>query len=243
MQVLKSLISSPYFIDRHYDGCTANVARCLEVLGKPTYAKPLSWCRGLLLLGVKCSYFKLLLWNPSTREYKHVSNPPYSYDYDYSRVTASALGYDFRVESHKIVLITKNGRYSKHIEVYDLKENLWTFIDLDKNYEDAKYKHPITVNGAPHWVIVHRDFEDYGNGHVYLAVEYFDFSMNNASLVDEGDGCFAIYNGKDRGSQLKFQAGVKLTYHNRAFAFVESLISLETEKIEEVRQEEYCPKV
>ncbi|OMP00641.1 F-box protein CPR30-like protein [Corchorus olitorius] len=62
----------------------------------------------------------------------------------------------------------------------------------------------------------------------------------NVSLVREGvkrgkDRCldiYHIYNDKEKGSELKFLAGKGII--DNAFVFVESLISLETEKVEEV---------
>ncbi|OMO98459.1 hypothetical protein COLO4_13858 [Corchorus olitorius] len=208
----KSLISTPYFFDRHFDRSVANsnklgiiltkeykyyVPLCLisfytlnfspTSLGETTCiehtlirckeAKPLGWCRGLLLLGVDFSHYKLLLWNPSTNESKEISDPP-NRRLEYKCISASALGYDFNVKSHKIVLIykSKSGKCENYISVYTLKTNSWTSVDLDTDHKVASYNiFPITlVNGAPHWVKTHN---------IHYEIEYFDFAVNKFEVV------------------------------------------------------------
>ncbi|OMO91245.1 hypothetical protein COLO4_18503 [Corchorus olitorius] len=229
----RSLISTPDFIDRHYDRCAANSNKLGIVvvyanpenlwfpgpdreiyfktinlsptsLGEATYvtsqvvtrcekAKPLGWCRGLLLLGVDCIDFKLLLSNPSTRESKEIPDPPYR-RLEYNYISASTLGYDFNIKSHKIVLIYKLGKFEYCIWVYTLKTNSWTCVDLDTDHKYAYYDIlPITVaNGAPHWVIRHGDVYSNKHGEVYFkggsthnAIEYFDFAVNNFKVVPQ----------------------------------------------------------
>ncbi|OMO69432.1 hypothetical protein COLO4_29070 [Corchorus olitorius] len=141
-------------------------------------AMPLGWCRGLLLLGVDCSHYKLLLWNPLTYEKKEIPDPPYQLEYDY--ISASALGYDFNIRSHKIVLINESIEFECRISVYTLKTNSWTSVELDTDHKIADYDiFPITLaNGAPHWVINHR-------GVSHHAIEYFDFGTNNFEVVPQ----------------------------------------------------------
>ncbi|OMO76096.1 hypothetical protein COLO4_25674 [Corchorus olitorius] len=142
-------------------------------------ARPLGCCRGLLLLGFDCIDYKLLLSNPSTRESKEIPDPPYwRLEYDY--ISASALGYDFNIKSHKIVLIYELGKFEYCIWVYTLKTNSWTCVDLDRGHKFAYYDIlPITLaNGVPHWVIRHKD-------KVSHAIEYFDFAVNKFVVVPQ----------------------------------------------------------
>ncbi|OMO91226.1 hypothetical protein COLO4_18536 [Corchorus olitorius] len=343
----KSLISSSYFIDCHFDRSAANRSklgivleksfkdehRCsisfhtlnfsANSLGETTIidhtitdckeADTLSWCRGLLLLSVKRDlkkyYYELLLWNPSTRECKEVRNPLFIREYHYNRISASALGYDFTLKTHKIVAICKHSRHSHHILVYNVKTNSWTQVEVDEDHEHyAEYlKHKTIFNGAPHWLIRYGNYGDRDG----LEIEYFDFAMNEFKVVPQpGDygcdsiwhpelldmgGCpcigyylsgrfqvwvmkeygvkeswsncmeflipgvypiclaknyanvslvtengkeekYAIYNGKERGIELKFLTGSGLR-GKKACTFVESSISLKTEKVEEEMQE------
>ncbi|OMO69415.1 hypothetical protein COLO4_29072 [Corchorus olitorius] len=148
-------------------------------------AKSIGWCRGILLLGVDCSYYKLLLWNPSTRESKEIPDPPYPLEYE--GISASALGYDYNVKSHKIVLIYKKRGCENCISVYTLKTNLWTSVDLDTDHKVANYDiFPITlVNGAPHWVIKHGDVYGEDCDNIHHEIEYFDFAVNNFLVVPQ----------------------------------------------------------
>ncbi|OMO53653.1 hypothetical protein CCACVL1_28474 [Corchorus capsularis] len=218
----KSLISTPYFFDRHFDRSVANsnklgiiltkaykyrVPHCLisfhtlnfsptssgetcieHTLIRCKEVKPLGWYRGLLLLGVDCSYNKLLLWNPSTNESKEIPDPP-NRRLEYECISASALGYDFNVKSHKIVLIykSKSGKCENHISVYTLKTNSWTSVDLDTDHKVASYNiFPITLaNGAPHWVIIHGDVYDEDCHNIHYEIEYFDFDVNKFEVVPQ----------------------------------------------------------
>ncbi|OMO52569.1 hypothetical protein COLO4_37124 [Corchorus olitorius] len=149
-------------------------------------ADPLSWCRGFLLLRVECNT-KLLLWNPSTRECKEVPNPPISY-YHYKSIFASALGYDFTLKTHKIVLIceTPLSRHSNIFFVYNVKTNTWTSVEDDENHKyHAYYDRPPTtlVNGAPHWWVSYGVSDD----DCYFEIEYFDFSKNQFAVIPQPD--------------------------------------------------------
>ncbi|OMP00778.1 hypothetical protein COLO4_12379 [Corchorus olitorius] len=236
------------------------ITRCKEV-------KPLSWCRGLLLLGVKCRH-TFLLWNPSTRECKEARDPTYHCYFNHEAISASALGYDFTFKSHKIVLISKIDRNPNDISVYNLKTNSWTSVRVDKDHKHASFKSSTTVvNGAPHWLTFGYD---YGAPRLFdmegrLCIGYYrcgkleiwvmmkygvkeswtrqmifgDISIPwypicfakdiDVSLVAEGKYMccrYVIYNGKERGTELKFLAADSDIESENAFAFVESLISL-----------------
>ncbi|OMO69430.1 hypothetical protein COLO4_29068 [Corchorus olitorius] len=142
---------------------------------KPAYGEPLSWCRGLLLLGVKCDHFSLLLWNPSTREYKDVPKPN-SWRHTYEKISASDIGYDFTIRSHKI-----RGQLLQWIKIM---------------------KMPITrtppktlVNGAPHWVVSYYKVDEEIVDGKYVCVEkfndeieYFDFVLNKFVVVPQPGG-------------------------------------------------------
>ncbi|OMO69407.1 hypothetical protein COLO4_29077 [Corchorus olitorius] len=222
----KSLISSPYFTDCHFDRSAANSNKLGIVLeeysdsnkcsiffhtldfsatslGETTIvehpiteceqANLLSWCRDLLLLRVKC-FHKLLLWNPSTREGKEVPNTLHSYDYDYQSIYASALGYDFTLKTHKIVVILQTGRRWRFFSVYNVKTDKWEKnLFVDKNHhEAARFKDkPITLaNGAPHWLICYPVLCDT----CYYKIEYFDFALNKFEEIpqpDDGDYCIS----------------------------------------------------
>ncbi|OMO58987.1 hypothetical protein CCACVL1_25184 [Corchorus capsularis] len=229
----KSLISTPYFMDRHFDRNAANsnklgIVEMIQVarynsfyiqtlnfsptsLGETSIidqsleecndAKVLGWCRGLLLVGVDCSDYKLLLWNPSTSKCKEISDPQYQ-QLEYEYIDSSTLGYDFNIKSHKIVLIYKLGKFERCISVYTLKTNSWTSVELDTEHKVADYDgYPITLtaNGAPHWVINHRDVvtrpeSEYNITH--RRIEYFDFGVNKLLVVQQPgdyDNCrFAV---------------------------------------------------
>ncbi|OMO76125.1 hypothetical protein COLO4_25673 [Corchorus olitorius] len=231
----RSLISTPDFIDRHFNRSATNSDKlgivlvhaspenlCFhgpqcsiylktinlspkslgetmntfdqQVVTKCQGAWPLGSCRGLVLLGVDCIDFKLLLSNPSTRESKEIPDPPYRrLEYDY--IFAYALGYDFNIKSHKIVLIYGLGEFEYCIWVYTLKTNSWTCVDLDTDHKYANYDIlPVTlVNGAPHWMIQHGDVKDGDvsnfkvGGSIQYAIEYFDFAVNNFVMVPQPD--------------------------------------------------------
>ncbi|OMO76098.1 hypothetical protein COLO4_25676 [Corchorus olitorius] len=176
----KSLISTPYFIDYHFDRSAANSDKVLTNCQK---AGHLGCCRGLILLRVDGIDFKLLLSNPSTRESKEIPDPSYR-PLEYKYISASTLGYDFNIKSHKIVLIYKLGKFEYCIWVYTLKTNSWTCVDLDTDHKYAYYDIlPITlVNGAPHWVITHKDKVGRGAHH---AIEYFDFAVSKFVVVPQ----------------------------------------------------------
>ncbi|OMO91192.1 hypothetical protein COLO4_18538 [Corchorus olitorius] len=226
----KSLISSSYFIDCHFDRSAANRSklgivlkksfkdehkdehRCsisfhtlnfsANSLGETTIidhtitnceeVDTLSWCRGLLLLRVRRDLKKyerdLLLWNPSTRECKEVPNPIFIAEFDYNRISASALGYDFTLKTHKIVAISHHSRHSHHILVYNVKTNSWAKVKVNyKDHEDdfEYWKHKTIFNGAPHWLIRY----GYCSGRDSKEIEYFDFAMNKFEVVPQPGEC------------------------------------------------------
>ncbi|OMO54627.1 hypothetical protein CCACVL1_27711 [Corchorus capsularis] len=146
--------------------------------------RPLGWCRGLLLLSVDCRDCKLLLSNPSTRESKEILDPPYR-RLEFENISAaSILGYDFNIKSHKIVLIYELDKSEYRIWVYTLTTNSWTCVDLDTDHKYADYDiFPITLaNGAPHWLIRHKDKVGSGAHHV---IEYFDFAVSKFVVVPQ----------------------------------------------------------
>ncbi|OMO95490.1 hypothetical protein COLO4_15840 [Corchorus olitorius] len=149
----------------------------------------LSCCRGLLLLRVKC-YPHLLLWNPSTRECKKVPNSPHLPYYHYMSISASALGYDFTLKTHKIVLICDNpliDRHSYKFLVYNVKTNSWTPIYTDEDHKDLAYylgTSKTLVNGAPHWLIC---YENPGDDTERYEIEYFDFATDEFVVIPQPD--------------------------------------------------------
>ncbi|OMP00776.1 hypothetical protein COLO4_12376 [Corchorus olitorius] len=157
------------------------ITRCKEV-------KPLSWCRGLLLLGVKCHH-TFLLWNPSTRKCKEVRDPTYHCYFNHEAISASALGYDFTFKSHKIVLISKIDRNPNDISVYNLKTNSWTSVEVDKDHEYASFDSSTTVvNGIPHWLVCYSRFQVRKADEIYYEIEYFNYDMNKFVVVPQPCG-------------------------------------------------------
>ncbi|OMO69402.1 F-box protein [Corchorus olitorius] len=256
-------------------------AICMEILeilpvnptisSKPTFtdlwlteckwAQPLGWCRGLLLLGVDSSHYKLLLWNLWTDERKEIPDPPYQLEYDY--ICASTLGYDFHIRSHKIVRDVTH----RAIEYFDFAVNNFLVVPQSGDY-DNRYFHitpqfydtegSLCIEYRENdglileiWVMKRYGVKDSWFKWMSFEDDYIPFpicfaknNINVSFVVGRGERCSAIYNGKEKGIQLTcFETlagwGSRGSFEpceglkKSAFAVDESLICFEHEEVGE----------
>ncbi|OMO76057.1 hypothetical protein COLO4_25686 [Corchorus olitorius] len=180
-------------------------------------ARPLGWCRGLLLLGVDCSDCKLLLSNPSTRESKEIPDPPYR-RLEFEKISsASAFGYDFNIKSHKIVLIyelaphwviireNKVGVGARHaIEYFDfaVKGSLCIVyrIKAGFNFEIWVMKRYGVKESWLKWMSFENEYVPYP---ICFGKNNINVSLVSAFAFDESLICFDDEVGEGKQSQAK----------------------------------------
>ncbi|OMO95354.1 hypothetical protein COLO4_15955 [Corchorus olitorius] len=128
--------------------------------------------RGLMMVGSDSADNEFSLCNPCTRQSWNIPNPP-----NCKFLNAAALGYDFIVKTHKVVIIRQiyfaHSQYE--IAVYNVKTNSWTTFTVDIKDDDPTldfWTYSLTLaNGAPHWMrksISQRIYQ----------IACFDFSKN-----------------------------------------------------------------
>ncbi|OMO96856.1 hypothetical protein COLO4_15038 [Corchorus olitorius] len=268
----KSLISTLYFMDHHFDRNAANSNKlgitlmtdysiCLEIwnfsptsLGKTmfidhsleecNYAKVLGWCRGLLLVGVDCSDYKLLLWNPSTRKCKEIPDLQYQ-QLEYKYIDSSTLGiecFDFAV--NKLLVVPQPGdydncRFSFTPQLYDTEGSLC--IEYRENDGLILEIWVMRRYGVKDSWFKWMSFED---EYVPFPICFAKNNINVSFFVGRGKKCCAIYNGKEKGTELEGLeelAGEELrgeflfnpSLKKSASAFDVSLICFEHEEVGE----------
>ncbi|OMO95355.1 hypothetical protein COLO4_15956 [Corchorus olitorius] len=109
--------------------------------------------RGLMMVGSDSADTEFSLCNPSTRQSWNIPNPP-----NCKFLDAAALGYDFIVKTHKVVIIRQiyfaHSQYE--IAVYNVKTSSWTTFTVDIKDDDPTldfWTYSLTLaNGAPHWM-------------------------------------------------------------------------------------------
>ncbi|XP_026416033.1 F-box/kelch-repeat protein At3g06240-like [Papaver somniferum] len=105
-------------------------SRFIQILGS---------CNGLLCLGAASSG-ALILWNPSTKEYKEIMLPPVNLPWP-----SYGFGYDSKFDDYKLVCIVENEVY-----VYTLRSNTWRTVNtIACGYLESTGLH---LNGALHWI-------------------------------------------------------------------------------------------
>ncbi|OMO95353.1 hypothetical protein COLO4_15954 [Corchorus olitorius] len=152
----------------------STVPSSLRRLYKGVYFFRCCTFRGLLMVGSDSadSYFSLC--NSCTRQSWKIPNPPLPNSEYLKRYYAAALGYDFFVKTHKVVIIRES-----YCAVYNVKTNSWSNFEV-KNDDDlslACWRYSLTLgNGAPHWIKV--DFR-----RCRYQITYFDFSKNELMRI------------------------------------------------------------
>ncbi|KAM7529081.1 hypothetical protein LguiB_032491 [Lonicera macranthoides] len=110
--------------------------------------KVLGSCNGLLCLLME--FLELVLWNPSTGNYKKLPavQPPVEDDYQ-----TVGLGYDSSLDDYKMVRIIRiGGEY--RVDMYSLKGNSWKIIGNipdHKIFRDNDHGHGLCLNGSIYW--------------------------------------------------------------------------------------------
>ncbi|KAK2980454.1 hypothetical protein RJ640_028862 [Escallonia rubra] len=113
--------------------------------------KILGSCNGLVLV-YACYYGRLLLWNPSTRQYNKLATMP-------SRYTGRALwglGYDSSRDDYIVVHVElyarRPGLPTINFQVFKQSTNTLEYSWLGFNYVFSSQTATL-VNGTPHWIV------------------------------------------------------------------------------------------
>ncbi|RHN55246.1 putative F-box domain-containing protein [Medicago truncatula] len=124
------------------------------------------------VLGTLClfcaSHVNILLWNPSTMEFKHI--PPSPLDSEPNcHVFHHAFGYDFVNNDYKVIrqgtVVDKTGYIW---EIYSLRNNSWRKLDVDMQ-KSPMCENQLYIDGLSHWLC-------YGETHNETHLLSFDWS-------------------------------------------------------------------
>ncbi|KAJ7954984.1 putative F-box family protein [Quillaja saponaria] len=108
----------------------------------------------------------LFLFNPSTRKYKRIPDPPVESHHNSNSLYTYGFGYDNINDDYKVIR-TCNGAL---VNVYSLRTDSWRWTGIFP-YQVAYVESGKLLNGALHWVV--RLGEDIGSG---FAVAVFDLT-------------------------------------------------------------------
>ncbi|KNA03050.1 hypothetical protein SOVF_212870 [Spinacia oleracea] len=121
-------------------------------------------CDGLIL--VMDEQNKLLLINPTTREFKVLPSSPDALD-----PLNWGIGYDSVADDYKVVVISYyTSDYMMYVNVYSVKNNTW------KRVENCPFDHPDVEEGKSVVSI---------NGHIYWVADVGDLSIAGFNLEEE----------------------------------------------------------
>ncbi|XP_026443081.1 F-box/kelch-repeat protein At3g06240-like [Papaver somniferum] len=104
------------------------------------HMKFLGSCNGLLCLGASGSH-TLILWNPSTNEYKEIILPKGEFP-----ITCYGFGYDTKIKDYKLLCITQN-----EVHAYTLKSNPWRRFNTVTHGYVQTGSAGLLLNGVLHW--------------------------------------------------------------------------------------------
>ncbi|XP_054783157.1 F-box/kelch-repeat protein At3g06240-like [Prosopis cineraria] len=128
----------------------------------------------------------LLLWNPTTREVKHVPGNSIVKSNGHSYI---GFGFSLRVKDYKIVRIHVDELNEKvdGVEVYSMSTNLWKEIGFVKDLDNVTMNSStITVGGEMEWYGWKREREDKQEDNYDMMVK-FDIASEKFSVSYEPD--------------------------------------------------------
>ncbi|KAK1401165.1 F-box domain-containing protein [Heracleum sosnowskyi] len=188
---------------------------CLDFpsnLPKPCYV--VGSCNGLLCVACEQSrqiLKELYIWNPATREVKHVHEHTYINIYKMSNINQGSLGFCFDISSsdYKVVRIVTEHRFApvmSRVEVYSLIKNYWKEIKVDDFEVESNC--PAIVKGSIYWIVKH--------GLVYRrpsALLSFDVKSENFCTISLPDSIMSHKYSSDI-ELLEFKESVALILGN-----------------------------
>ncbi|OVA20843.1 F-box domain [Macleaya cordata] len=116
------------------------------------YVKILGSCNGLLCVTTDTVNSIICIWNPSTKEYKLISKPPFEINRNID--IAYGFGYDFKIEDYKLVSIARSGSVdvASKAKVYTLGSNSWRNVETSFPFNSLNWEASgVLVNGVLHW--------------------------------------------------------------------------------------------
>jgi F-box interacting protein len=151
--------------------------------------------------------FRIVLWNPAIREFKHLpTNPVHCPSHVQHVFEGFGFGYDHKSNDYKVVRIVSFWDFTPYIdwnrsycpppvEVYTLSTDSWKQIDAifesDAGVHDCARNSQFYLNGAYHWhgsidekpsdTIVSFNMTD----EVFLIIRVPDLDENNVSALDK----------------------------------------------------------
>ncbi|KAJ9701318.1 hypothetical protein PVL29_006596 [Vitis rotundifolia] len=103
-------------------------------------------CDGLLCIADLAN--KIVLWNPSTRQFNQLPPNPYVVDF----VGCHGFGYDSFADDYKIFVVSMlDPNIETVVDVFSLKSNKWERIQ-EKHHTRVAYICATVLHGALHWV-------------------------------------------------------------------------------------------
>ncbi|KAI3870402.1 hypothetical protein MKX03_008410, partial [Papaver bracteatum] len=117
------------------------------------------WCNGLVLLRhyKKFKLHVLILWNPSTDEFKKLPDPPTRFKGCPKDSVEYGIGYDHQIEDFKVVCIAQEMNTNWYeVQVYTLRSNSWRRLQAIRvDMRLSTFNFPdmgrLAVNGALYW--------------------------------------------------------------------------------------------
>ncbi|KAG5588508.1 hypothetical protein H5410_048942 [Solanum commersonii] len=163
-------------------------------------------CDGLVLL--KNLYKTYVLWNPSTREYKTLACPYFSYN---GKVpNACGIFYDSSIDDYKIILI-----YKSSYAMYSLKNDCWTKSSIShvvRLLHDCSLCDGISIRGCVYWMyydnLDERNFtiiyfDGKSNELKELPTPVFARENNFFGLMTNIKDCLSLYGGNSQNLVLE----------------------------------------
>ncbi|KAH7550608.1 hypothetical protein ACOSQ2_024259 [Xanthoceras sorbifolium] len=149
----------------------------------PKWIQVIGSSNGLLCIEI---FQYLFLYNPSTKQCKQIP------DFPSKHTKLCGFGYAETIDDYKFVKIDFSG---KHVQIYSLRNDSWTNIQIDLHFNDTGYAEGILINGAIHWVV--DDLEDQSKILAFNLVEEKFQTLPSPDVMKENDGMYSL--GRLRG--------------------------------------------